>query len=554
MKKKLSFSEFMIHRITLAVEAVLAAFAPLLFWSCRSSGHAFIDIYSFNGASQLLFWLMVAVAAAVAVLCALRFRAARFEGEDMPKPYVIACAVTFFATAVFFIASIVVIGVMGEESAPVAGRGLVRGLPVALAYYAVVFFSLFFPAVKGKKPRVVIACVAVTLGVLGLLFTLYPPVHYEFLAAPMVIDDGDGYSVVFATSAPGTGYIEYEYEGEEYRVYDSSAGRIKGDSTIHHIRVPYEHLDNNDYRVGSMRVLEVYGYGGRNGRTITSETYTFTPVTGEEQDYLCISDWHIRMSRAHDAVKYVGDYDAVLYMGDASPGLEWEEEAAEYIVKFGGELSGGEKPVVYLRGNHETRGAYASKLTDALGMESLYYEVRMGDYRFIVLDCGEDKHDDHPEYGSLADYEAYRVEMADWLDTLEPDGSKTVVLCHAPSVALIEGKYVDVGEDELRERIFTKLEELGASVLISGHLHECYLNLNDGREEMIGELYINPDGYTYEEDPTTNVGGIPVYVDGGYVHRRDLFVASKVTLSPDGIALLAFSEHGDKVFEYTLGW
>ena len=53
MKKGLSFSEFMTHRITLSVEAVLAAFAPLLFWACRPSGHGFIDIYSFDGASQL---------------------------------------------------------------------------------------------------------------------------------------------------------------------------------------------------------------------------------------------------------------------------------------------------------------------------------------------------------------------------------------------------------------------------------------------------------------------------------------------------------------------
>lgn len=554
MKKRLSFSEFMTHRITLSVEAVLAAFAPLLFWACRPSGHGFIDIYSFDGASQFVFWLMVADAVAVAVIAALRFRAERFEGETLPKPYRIAASVTFFVTAVFFIVSIVALGIMGTESAPIAVRALVRLLPVALAYYAVVFFALFFPAVKGKKARIAVASVAVTVGVLGLLFGIYPPVHYEFLAAPMVIDDGEGYSVVFATSAPGTGYIEYEYEGEEYRVYDASAGKIRGDSSIHHIRVPYEHLNGNDYRVGSMRVFEVYGYGGRNGRTITSQTYTFTPVSGEEQDYLCISDWHIRTDRAHDAVKHAGDYDAVLYLGDAAASLEFEEEAAEYIVKFGGELSGGEKPVVYLRGNHETRGAYASSLTGALGMEKLYYEVKMGGYRFIVLDSGEDKNDDHPEYGSLADYEAYREEMADWLDTLEPDGSKTIVLCHSPSVALVEGGYVERGEDELRDRIFAKLSELGASVLISGHLHECYFNPNDGSGEMMGELYLNPDGNTYEESPTTNDYGIPVYVDGGWVHYAGVFVVSRVTLSSEGIRLFAVSESGDVVFDHTLGW
>ena len=71
---------------------------------------------------------------------------------------------------------------------------------------------------------------------------------------------------------------------------------------------------------------------------------------------------------------------------------------------------------------------------------------------------------------------------------------------------------------------------------------------------MLGELYINPDGYAYEDDPSTNLSGIPVYVDGGFVHYEDLFVASKVTLSPDGIALSAFSEHGDKVFDHKLDW
>ena len=144
--------------------------------------------------------------------------------------------------------------------------------------------------------------------------------------------------------------------------------------------------------------------------------------------------------------------------------------------------------------------------------------------------------------------------MADWLDTLEADGSKTIVLCHSPSVGLPHGKYVDEPEDELRARIFAKLDELGASVLISGHSHECYLNLNDGSETMLGELYINPDEYTYADDPSTNLSGIPVYVDGGFVHYVDLFVASKVTLSPDGIVLSAFSEHGDKVFDHKLAW
>ena len=555
MKKRLSFSEFVTHRVTLAVEVVFAAFVPLLFYCCRTSGHIFIDIYSFNGASQLIFWLMVADAIGVAVLAFMRWRVGRFGEAELPKAYVVLSAVTFFVTAVFFIVDIVIIGIMGAESSPIVGRELAKLLPFALGYYAAAFFALFFPAVTAKKARVAVASVTIAVGVLGMLFAFYPPIHYEFLADPMVIDDGSGYSVVFATSAPGTGFIEYEYEGKEYRLYDSSNGRIKGSSVIHSIRVPYEHLNGGTaYRVGSMRVFEEYGYGGRNGRTIFSDTYKFRPCTGEEQTYLCMSDWHIRNKRALETVGRIGEYDAVLYLGDGLPELQREEEAAEYIVKFGGQLSGGVMPVIYLRGNHETRGAYASELADALKIEEFYYELHMGEYRFIVLDSGEDKNDWHPEYGGLADYAAYREEMADWLDGLDNDGSKTVVLSHSPSVGLNHGLYVDEPEDELRDRIFSRLKELGASVLLSGHVHECYLNLNDGSGEMLGDWYIGGDKLPYEHDPSTNTAGLPVYVDGGYVHRRDTFVVSRVTLSPQGIELFAVTEDGDVAFEHTLPW
>ena len=71
---------------------------------------------------------------------------------------------------------------------------------------------------------------------------------------------------------------------------------------------------------------------------------------------------------------------------------------------------------------------------------------------------------------------------------------------------------------------------------------------------MMGELYLNPDGNTYEESPTTNDYGIPVYVDGGWVHYADVFVVSRVTLSSEGIRLFAVSESGDVVFDHTLGW
>ena len=242
-------------------------------------------------------------------------------------------------------------------------------LPFALAYLIAALLAFFFPSVTDRRVRTAIAVIIILIAVLAILFMLYPPVYFDFLSDPMVIDNGEGYSVVFATSAAGTGYIEYEYGGERYKLYDESSGRLRGSSTIHSIVVPYEHLNNNTYRVGSMRVFEEYAYGGRNGRSIVSQDYVFTPCTKEDITLLCVSDWHTRNNKAKEAISHLGEYDAVLMMGDAAPGLQYESEAAEYIVKFGGDISRGSMPIIYTRGNHETRGKYASELSVALKMD-----------------------------------------------------------------------------------------------------------------------------------------------------------------------------------------
>ena len=121
------------------------------------------------------------------------------------------------------------------------------------------------------------------------------------------------------------------------------------------------------------------------------------------------------LKTAYAAIEYVGDYDAVILMGDATPGVDYEEEVVKNIVEFAGKLSEGSMPVLYTRGNHETRGEYANKLADALGLDKFYYTADMGNYSFIVLDSGEDKDDSHAEYGGMTDYNTYRADMIEWL-------------------------------------------------------------------------------------------------------------------------------------------
>ena len=373
--------------------------------------------------------------------------------------------------------------------------------------------------------------VAVTLAVTTVIvaFAVLPLKPFKITSDPMVINTGEDYSVVFSTSDFGTGFVEYTYGGKEYKLYDENAGRLKSDSYIHSINIPFEHLDNNTYKIGSQRVVEQYSYGSRTGKTVTSGEYKFTPAKTENMTCLVISDWHTRLERAYDAISYAGDFDAVILLGDSSPGVDFEEQVVNNIVKFGGEVSKGAKPVIYARGNHETRGEYAGEILDALGLNEFYYAADVGGVSFVVLDSGEDKADTHPEYGGMTEYKKYRENMIEWLKTVDVKNEKVVAICHSWAISDIEKDLSLTGWGEL--------SRLGASLIMSGHIHQ-YRFLGDGDEA--------------EEEMFSRYPNITGYVAGGDINGT--YVASVVTFGEKEIIIKAIDNSGKTLFDETVQW
>lgn len=510
-----SFVKAVTNENLLCLFSFVSAVSAFLFYACRAN-YVFIDTTVFQGLSALLFALMVFIALLLLTLYELRVCEVRRKGALLyeKKGFAVLCTLALLASIGFLIGVIINIAVAGEETAPVIFRMAKQGFPYFASAAIIVFLLAVYPHIRKNSVKKTLAVLVAAGVVLSCFFTLLPISPYEITSAPMVIDSGsDYYSVVFATNKTGTGYVEYTYNGETVKLYDEAAGRIKGDSTIHTVRVPKAQLDGNSYCVGSVRVIEAYSYGSRLGKEVRSESYAFSAPSGANQTWLSVSDWHTRLEKAYDAVSYAGDYDGVILLGDGAPGLMFEEEIREYIVEFGGKLCGGTVPVVYIRGNHETRGEYAEKLPDYLGMDSFYYTTDYGDYRFVVLDSGEDKQDDHPEYGGMVNYAAYRESMVSWLSNLSASDKKTVALVHSGDVCI---------EEDLHESAYASLKSLGVRQIISGHTHTC---------EFL------------EQE------GLNIYIDGG--HRDGVFIASKLTFSPDGLLLEAWNDSGDKVFEKT---
>ncbi len=499
----------------------------LIFYYAGRMNWIFIELTL--GKEGILHTIVPVLALNSVLLCVLTLlRKHKISGDE--KWYsallVISSVATFFV-AVFAI--VYTITAFTGEAKYATLLYLKDSLLVAALLVFVPFSVLFLPNLKDKSRKAVTAVILVITLLIG-IFSIFPIVPYKITSAPSVIDNGKEYSVIFSTNNYGTGYVEYSYNGKDYKVYDEMGGRLNSDSKIHSINIPYEHLRNNTYSVGSTQVFEQYSYGSHRGKTVNSEKYAFKYNDSENQSFLVISDWHTELKDAYKAVSYVGDYDSVILLGDSSPGVDFEEEVVKNIVEFAGEVAKGTKPIIYARGNHETRGQYAGKILDSLGLDEFYYTTDIGPYSFIVLDSGEDKEDSHPEYGGMNNYGQYRADMIDWMKTVSFENEKVIAISHSWTLCDVEQALSETGWNEL-DRISTRL-------ILSGHTHQCRLlgTVNDETENTM--LSAHPD--------------IIGYMDGGTANGN--YVASKMTLSPDGFTLEAYDNNGEKVFNEKFEW
>ena len=136
-------------------------------------------------------------------------------------------------------------------------------------------------------------------------------------------------------------------------------------------------------------------------------------------------------------------------------------------------------PMWYLRGNHETRGAYARHLRDHLALQNdrYYGAVTLGRTRFVFLDTGEDKEDGHKEYSGLVDFEGYLAEQTAWLKR-EVAGSAwkgakfRVVFTHIPPDMRVWSEHEIWRQPLPRIRaLHDVLERAGTTLVVGAHLH-----------------------------------------------------------------------------------
>ena len=166
--------------------------------------------------------------------------------------------------------------------------------------------------------------------------------------------------------------------------------------------------------------------------------------------------------------------DFVVFNGDMVSFMGSVEDIETGFMTRATETFATDVPLVYVRGNHETRGPGFSEYLNLFPTptNTPYFTFRQGPVAFVVLDSGEDKPDSDIEYGGTAAYDAYREQMAEWLkEAVKSEEFRSapvkIALLHIPFDKGV-GWY---GNNELKRLLLPTLNEAGIDVMLCGHTH-----------------------------------------------------------------------------------
>ncbi|MGX5817097.1 metallophosphoesterase [Chitinophaga lutea] len=297
-----------------------------------------------------------------------------------------------------------------------------------------------------------------------------------------------GVNIVWTTNKKAVAWVEiapadgtHFYERERPKVFAANDG-IKTESTVHNVRI--DGLQPNTkyrYRVYTQEVLSHESYIIKYGGIAASEVYrTELPVfkthdpKAERISFAVINDMHQQNDKIRQLLGQVNwaDNQLVFFNGDMQNNSRNEAQIFNSFMDTADSIFADRIPMYYARGNHETRGEFAGQFSQYFPTETgkLYYLLRTGPICFVVLDTGEDKPDSDIEYSGIADYDAYRSRQAAWLkEALQRpeyrDAPYKVVIAHIPPFG---GWH---GEKEVAEKFVPLLNEAGAQIMLSGHLH-----------------------------------------------------------------------------------
>jgi predicted phosphodiesterase len=304
-----------------------------------------------------------------------------------------------------------------------------------------------------------------------------------FLTTPVVYAVGHDYQIMVPVSCETLMWVQV---GNQC-YYDDSNGILRSNVTTHRMIVPMEELDRaGAYTICFRRMIERKPYRSETGEIEYYES-SFRPIPAEGPIKIYhISDSHNRVDGPVAAARYFGDKPDLLVLNGDIPNHSGEIAFLATIHEIASEITDGERPIVFSRGNHDTRGIYAENIADHTPTRGgiSYFSFRLGSLWGLVLDCGEDKPDDHIEYGHTICCEDFRRRETAYIreiirnarEEYEAEGVRNrLVIVHNPFTETLYPPF-DIEQETFSEWSALLREYVKPQLMLCGHMHQIYIS------------------------------------------------------------------------------
>ncbi len=354
---------------------------------------------------------------------------------------------------------------------------------------------------------------------------------------PSVFVMGEDYQIIFMTRTAGIAWLEIG--GERY---SNEEGGILPYDTVHKICVPGEQLNSaGAYTLVFVEYADKKPYSPEGVERVR-KTYVFRPADGDNFRMIQFADTHGLIGTPLELYREVGECDIILLNGDINIYSDTVERFYNAL-ELAGKCGRGERPVIFSRGNHDTRGAAAhlqKRYTPTAirgGRHETFYSFRQGSLWGLVLDCGEDKCDAHEEYGGTVSFDTFRRRETEYLEWIVENAEREyaaegikhrIAFCHIPFVEHFKDPF-NIAED-IYERWISLLGEMGIDLMLCGHRHKAYF-LKPGTPEC-----------RFAKFPTA-VSSIPY---SNYPDGREYYTGALIEIK-DGVRVVMTVPTGEKM-------
>ena len=367
------------------------------------------------------------------------------------------------------------------------------------------------------------------------------PADVRILAGPYLQSPGpSSITVMWITEADTAGWVEYGREASTpLKAIPVRDGLVEANTRVHRVTLSGLSPDTPYfYRIATRPIVSFGPYKVDYGGIARSDALSFRTLGPSRQSFsfLVLNDLHedVETLRAQMAKAAERPYDLVFFNGDSLSHLETESQIIERGLKPASDLFAGRTPYVLVRGNHETRGAFARELDNYLALPDgrFYYSFDHGPVHFIVMDTGEDKEDGHWAYSGLTDFDAYRQQEAEWLAGEVKSAAFTrarfrVLIAHMPFFGNQRTRVEGHGPADCRARWGAMLNNAALDLHIAGHTHR-------------------PDWI----EPASGANRFPIAVGGG--SARGSNTLTRVNVSPGALEVVVTTDDGTEVSRHTV--